>query len=66
MEIDVKKEQERVQGEIKGLVDGINRRTQQINVLQQESQALTNQLLKKQGELELLEKLNGQKKSKEV
>ena len=61
MEIDVKKEEDRVQAEVKDLVDGFNQRTQQINALQQQNQALANQILMKQGELELLKRLDGVK-----
>ncbi len=63
MEIDVKKEQERVEGEMKVIVDGFNQRVQQITALQKENQELTNQLLKKQGELEWLERMNGKKET---
>lgn len=54
MEIDVKKEQERVQGEIKDLAT-------QINSLDQQRQEAINLLIKKQGELELLQRLEKEK-----
>lgn len=54
MEIDVKKEQERVQGEIKDLAT-------QINSLDQQRQDAVNLLIKKQGELEYLNRVNGKK-----
>ena len=55
MEIDVKKESEKVNEEIKVLAT-------QINVLDQQRQEAVNQLIKKQGELEYLQRLNGEKK----
>ena len=55
MEIDVKKETEKVQGEMQELAT-------QINSLDQQRQEAVNQLIKKQGELEYLQRLNGEKK----
>jgi len=59
MEVDVKKEQKRVQDEIQQLSDRINQLANSIAVLQQQRQELINQLLMRQGELHLLERLNG-------
>lgn len=64
MEIDVKKEQERVQGEMEGLTKGINQITAQENQLAQQKQVLINELIKKQGELEYLNRVNGDKGKK--
>jgi len=55
MEIDVKKETEKVQAEMNELAI-------QINALDQQRQVAVNQLIKKQGELEYLQRLNGEKK----
>ena len=51
VEIDVKEEQEKIQGEIQQL-------TVMANQLQQQRQDVINKLIMKQGELELLERLN--------
>ena len=54
VEIDVKEEQEKIQGEIQQL-------TVMANQLQQQRQDIINQLIMKRGELALLERLNGKK-----
>ncbi len=54
MEIDVKTEQERVQAEINDLAT-------QINSLDQQRQTAVNLLIRKQGELEYLNSVNGDK-----
>ena len=54
MEIDVKTEQERVQAEINDLAT-------QINSLDQQRQTAVNLLIRKQGELEYLNRVNGDK-----
>ena len=54
MEIDVKEEQEKIQGEIQQL-------TVMANQLQQQKQDVINKLIMKQGELALLERLNDKK-----
>ncbi len=54
MEIDVEKETEKIQGEIQQL-------TVMANQLQQQRQEVINQLIMKQGELALLQRLNGKK-----
>ena len=59
MEIDVKKEQERVQAEVKELVNQTNQINDSMNLLQQQRQEVINRLLMKQGELELLKRLDG-------
>ncbi len=51
MEIDVKEEQQKIQGEIQQL-------TVMANQLQQQKQDVINKLIMKQGQLELLERLN--------
>ncbi len=51
MEIDIKEEQEKIQGEIQQL-------TVMANQLQQQRQDVINQVIMKQGQLELLERLN--------
>ena len=61
MEIDVKKEQERVQGEMEVLTKSVNQITMQENALAQQKQQLINDLVKKQGELDLLTRLTGEK-----
>ncbi len=55
MEIDVKTEQERVRAEINELAT-------QINSLDQQRQAAVNLLIRKQGELEYLNRVNGDQK----
>ena len=54
MEIDVKEEQEKIQGEIQQL-------TVMANQLAQQRQEVINQVIMKQGELALLKRLNGKK-----
>ena len=61
MEIDVKKEQERVKEEIRQLGDQINRITGDITLLQQQRQDAVNNLYMKQGEEKLLKRLNSDK-----
>ena len=51
MEIDIKEEQEKIQSEIQQL-------TVMANQLQQQRQEVINKLIMKQGQLELLERLN--------
>ena len=51
MEVNVKEEQEKIQGEIKQL-------TVMANQLQQQRQEVINKVIMKQGQLELLERLN--------
>lgn len=65
MEIDVKKEQKRVQGEMEEITKGVNQITVTENQLAQQKQELINELIKKQGELEYLNRVNGGKKVKE-
>lgn len=62
MEIDVKKETKRVQEEMEELTKGINQITAQENQLAQQKQVLIADLLKKQGELEYLNNMNGKGK----
>ncbi len=54
MEIDVKEEQEKIQGEIQQLAVMANQ-------LQQQRRDAINQLIMKQGQLELLDRINGKK-----
>ena len=54
MEVDVKEEQEKIQQEIQQL-------TTMANQLQQQRQEVINKLIMKQGELALLQRLNGKK-----
>ncbi len=61
MEIDVKKEITRVQGEIQQLSAQGNLLSNNITTLQQQRQEVINQVIMKQGQLELLERLNGKK-----
>ena len=62
MEIDVKKETEKVNEEMQVLTTNANQLQNQINILSQQRQEVINQLVKKQGELELLQRLNSKKK----
>ncbi len=64
MEIDVKKEQKRVKGEMEEKVTAINQNTAQINALKQNEQKLTTEFVKLQGELEYLNRVNGDKSGK--
>ena len=64
MEIDVKKEQERVKSEMEEITKGVNQITAQENILAQQKQELINNLVKKQGELEYLNRVNGDKSGK--
>lgn len=64
MEIDVKKEQKRVQGEMEEITKGVNQITSQENQFAQQKQLLINDLIKKQGELEYLNRVNGDKSGK--
>ena len=57
MEIDAKKEQEIVEAEMEGVTKSINQITAQEDQLSQQKQVLIQDLLKKQGELELLQRL---------
>ena len=66
MEIDVKKETEKVNEEMQALTTNANQLQNQINILSQQRQELINLLVKKQGELELLQRLNGNKKPEET
>ena len=61
MEIDVKKEQERIQDEVKELVNQANEIDGKVSTLQQQHQEILKQILKKQGELELLQRLEKEK-----
>ena len=61
MEIDIKVEQEKVQGEIQQLTEKVNQINNSLCLLQQQRQEVINQLLMKQGQLELLQRLNGNK-----
>ena len=59
MEIDVKKEQEKIQGEIQQL-------TVMANQLQQQRQEVINKVIMKQGQLELLDRLDKGKPSADI
>ena len=59
MEIDVKEEQEKIQQEIQEL-------TVMANQLQQQRQEVINKVIMKQGQLELLERLNKEKPSADI
>ena len=61
MEIDVKKEQKRVQAEMEEITKGVNNITVQENQLSQQKQQLISDLIKKQGELDLLTRLTSEK-----
>ncbi len=63
MEIDVKKEITRVQGEIQQLSAQGNQISDNINTLQQQRQGVINQVLMKQGQLELLDRINKEEPS---
>lgn len=64
MEIDVKKEQGRVKSEMEEITKAVNQITQQEDILAQEKQGLINNLVKKQGELEYLNRVNGDRGKK--
>ncbi len=57
MEVDVKKEQEKVQEEIQQL-------TAIANQLREQRQEVINQVFERQGQLKLLERLDGKKEEK--
>lgn len=62
MEIDVKKDKKRVKEEMEEITKGVNQITDKENILAQQKQGLLTELLKKQGELEYLNRQNGAKK----
>ena len=66
MEIDVKKETEKVNEEMQVLTANANQLQEQINILSQQRQELINNLVKKQGQLELLQRLSDSKKQEET
>ena len=59
MEIDIEKEQEKIQKEIQQLSDSLV-------VLRQQEQQVTNQLIMKQGQMELLERINKEEPSADI
>lgn len=59
MEIDIKVETEKVQQELNQLMQQLAMIDQQINSWQNQKVSLTNTILKKSGELELLQRLDG-------
>ena len=65
MEIDVKKETEKVNEDMEVLTTNANQLQNQINIFSQQRQDVINQIVKKQGELELLQRLSGKKKEPE-
>ena len=66
MDIDVKLETERVQQELAEVNTQLALIAQQIVNWQNQRQQVVNSLLKKTGELELLQRLNGQKEGQDA
>ena len=64
MEVNVKDEQAKVKAEVTQINAQISQVNNQLAIFQQRRQELVNILLKKSGELELLQRLDGGKKVK--